>query len=168
MVNRRNSQLYKWYQIGHSTKYSYTQKWYNNNNTVYQCSSETKPSNCPSFWCSHSFIYRIHYYKRCKSNILFITSIIIMETITLLLSYPNSGRELRRFITALLKKWVATTIKRINYTKSFSLDEHWKIIKQEEKTLLITTTQGNLEKSISLIQTLHPHSKDVKILKIPA
>lgn len=84
---------------------------------------------------------------------------------TLFVLYPWSGKDLRRFITALLKKWVALEITRLNYMQSYSLDEHKKIIKQQQKWVLIQTQ--NIEWATKLIQALHPHSKDVVIQTVP-
>ena len=67
----------------------------------------------------------------------------------LIASTPIEGRKLRQIITALLKSGAAQKITRINYAKSYTLVEN-KLIKQEQKLLLIST--DNAEKTKSMIQ----------------
>ena len=71
-------------------------------------------------------------------------------------TYPNDGRNLRRFMTAVLKKKLATCIQRINNVKSYYGWE-WKIAKTEEKILLIKTTQDKKDALMNFIHKLHPY-----------
>ena len=54
--------------------------------------------------------------------------------------YKWTSRNLRKIITAILKSWNANSIKRINYTQNYEIKDK-KIIKSEEKILLIYTTK---------------------------
>ena len=56
----------------------------------------------------------------------------------MLLTFPNDWRKLRKLITWLLKAQLATEIKRLNYTQSYTLTNN-KIEKKEEKLLYIQT-----------------------------
>ena len=38
-----------------------------------------------------------------------------------------------------LKKWVANSVKRLNYVKDYSLDDQWKISKKEQKIVMFFT-----------------------------
>lgn len=49
---------------------------------------------------------------------------------------PNDWRKLRNLITAILKSWLTTEVKRLNYIKSYRIDDK-KIIKQDEKLIRI-------------------------------
>lgn len=74
---------------------------------------------------------------------------------TLLLTYPNKGRDLKKFIIGLLKWWFATKIQRIQYTKTYTITDN-SIKQEEEKTLLISYDQAAYEKLISYINKNHP------------
>ena len=56
--------------------------------------------------------------------------------------YRGTSRDLRKIITAILKSWIAEKIKRINYVQDYSF-ENQKIIKAEEKIILIYTQNEN-------------------------
>lgn len=56
--------------------------------------------------------------------------------------YRGTSRDLRKIITAILKSWIAEKIKRINYVQDYSF-ENQKIIKAEEKIILIYTQDEN-------------------------
>ncbi len=52
--------------------------------------------------------------------------------------YKWSARELKKYINAILKSWVADEIKKINYGQTFCLKEK-KVEKSEMKLLFIKT-----------------------------
>lgn len=79
---------------------------------------------------------------------------------TLLLTYPNKGRDLKKFIIGILKGWFANKVQRIQYTKTYTIADN-AIKQEEEKTLLITYDQDTYEKLIVYIKKNHPH-KDVQ------
>jgi len=81
----------------------------------------------------------------------------------IILTYPNDGRKLRYFINALLKSKAATQIKRLNYVKSYTLQDN-KIHKEEEKILLIDFLPENEAKLKALITKNHP-TPDTAYLK---
>ena len=68
-----------------------------------------------------------------------------------LISYPNDWRKLRYLINEILKSWSANEVKRINYSKSYKLNE-WKISKQDEKILLISFQENQKAKLESLLK----------------
>ncbi len=74
----------------------------------------------------------------------------------LLTTYPNKPRELKKFIIAILKQWLAKCINRINYIKSYYIWE-WKIVKDEEKLLVIKTSEDKKEKLEKRIKKNHPY-----------
>lgn len=74
----------------------------------------------------------------------------------LLMTYPNDGRKLQRLIIALLKQWLAKCINRVNYVKSYYLREG-KLKREEEKIVLIKTTDDKKEKLIEFIKKQHPY-----------
>lgn len=80
-----------------------------------------------------------------------------MEGIILMTTYPNKPRELKKFIMAILGKWLAKCINKINYVKSFYMRE-WKIKKDEEKILIIKTSVQNQDKLEKFIKTSHPYT----------
>ena len=71
-------------------------------------------------------------------------------------SYPNDWRQLKRFITAILKKQLAACIQRINYMKSYYIRE-WELKRSEEKLLIIKTTANKKEALSQFIHKLHPY-----------
>lgn len=79
-----------------------------------------------------------------------------MNAAILMMTYPNDGRKLQRLITALLKQWLAKCINRINYVKSYYIREG-KMVRDEEKLLLIKTTQEKKQKLIEFIKKQHPY-----------
>ena len=74
----------------------------------------------------------------------------------LLTTYPNKPRQLKKFILAILKQWLAKCVNRINYVKSYYIWE-WKIVKDEEKLLIIKTTEDRKEKLENWIKKNHPY-----------
>ncbi len=74
----------------------------------------------------------------------------------LLTTYPNKPRELKKFIIAILKQWLAKCINRVNYVKSYYIWE-WKIVKDEEKLLVIKTSEDKKEKLEKRIKKNHPY-----------
>lgn len=73
----------------------------------------------------------------------------------LITSYPNEGRKLRSFLTALLKKKLIISAKVLNYAKSYTLVEG-KVQKEEQKLILLFFLESKEEALFSLIQQLHP------------
>lgn len=70
--------------------------------------------------------------------------------------YPNDGRNLKRLIIGVLKQKLATCVQRINYMKSYTLHE-WKIVKCEEKVVIMKTTSDRVEKLVNFVQKQHPY-----------
>lgn len=71
-------------------------------------------------------------------------------------AYPNNGRQLKRLIIGILKQNLATCVQRINYMKSYSLHE-WKIVKSEEKIVMMKTTSDRIEKLVNFVKKQHPY-----------
>lgn len=69
----------------------------------------------------------------------------------LLTTYENNSRQLKKNIIMLLKKKLATNIKRINYVKSYNLDSEWKISQEEEKLLLIKYEKDTEQELIEML-----------------
>lgn len=76
------------------------------------------------------------------------------------ISCDNDWRKIRYFITALLKSWITTKIKKLNYIKSYEIIEG-KILKKEEKLLRIDKVID--EKKIAAI--INKTLPEAKILK---
>lgn len=72
----------------------------------------------------------------------------------LLTSYPNDGRKLRQFLTALLKKKLIISAKVMNYAKSYTLVEG-KIQKEEEKLIFIKFSKEKESEVLNFIKKLH-------------
>ena len=88
-----------------------------------------------------------------------------MSAIIIMTSYPNDGRKLKRLILAILKQNLAKCIQRINYMKSYYIREG-KLKKEEEKLLLIKTTEDKKEKCIAFLKKMHPYDiPEIIILK---
>ncbi len=65
--------------------------------------------------------------------------------------YENNGRKLKQIITGLLKSWLATTIRRINYLQTYTLqDNHIK--KEQQKALIIEYIPEKEEKLKNFLQ----------------
>lgn len=79
-----------------------------------------------------------------------------MNAAILMMTYPNDGRKLQRLIIAILKQWLAKRINRLNYVKSYYIREG-KLKRDEEKILLIKTTEDKKEKLIAFIKKQHPY-----------
>jgi len=82
----------------------------------------------------------------------------------LVISYPNDGRKLRYFINVLLKSRLATEIKRFNYVKSYKIVDK-KIVKFEEKILLILFDKEKKDKLVTMIKKQHPEKEDLYFIK---
>lgn len=78
------------------------------------------------------------------------------EPLIVLTTYPNNSRQLKKFITEILKSWLAKCINRFNYVKSYFLRE-WELQKEEEKVLLIKTNTDKKEKLEKKIKDKHPY-----------
>jgi periplasmic divalent cation tolerance protein len=89
-----------------------------------------------------------------------------MEARVILVSYPNDGRQLKRLITALLKSGAAKCIQRFNYVKSYYMREG-KMKQEEEKILLIKTTEDKLAKLQEILTKNHPYSVPEIITIVP-
>jgi periplasmic divalent cation tolerance protein len=79
-----------------------------------------------------------------------------MNAAILMMTYPNDGRKLQRLIIAILKQGLAKCINRINYVKSYYIREG-KLKRDEEKILLIKTTEDKKTQLIAFIKKQHPH-----------
>lgn len=73
----------------------------------------------------------------------------------LITSYPNEGRKLRSFLTALLKKKLIFSAKVINYAKSYTLVVG-KVKKEERKLILFSFPKAKEEALLAFIAQLHP------------
>lgn len=71
-------------------------------------------------------------------------------------TYPNKPRDLKRFILGMIKSWLASCVQRIQYVKSYYLWE-WQLKQEEEKILLIKTSEEKKEKLIAYIEKQHPY-----------
>ena len=69
------------------------------------------------------------------------------------LLYPNDGRQLRRVVTAILKKWLASEVRSVQYVNTYTLVEN-KVQKIMQKQLTIVTTQENKEKVIEFVKKM--------------
>ena len=88
-----------------------------------------------------------------------------MSAKILMMTYPNDGRKLQRLIVAILKQGLASAVQRINYTKTYTLQEG-KVKRNEEKIVLIHPTEESTDKLISFIQKQHP-SEQPKLIRLP-
>lgn len=73
-----------------------------------------------------------------------------------LTTYPNKPKELKKFILQILWKRLAKCINRINYMKSYYFFE-WKINTDEEKLVIIKTTDDKIESLKNFIENNHPY-----------
>jgi uncharacterized protein involved in tolerance to divalent cations len=73
----------------------------------------------------------------------------------LITGFPNDGRKLKNFIVGLLKSGIVKCVKRINYTKSYFISE-WKVIKEDQKILLILLPESHKEKVVWYFKKNHP------------
>lgn len=78
-----------------------------------------------------------------------------MQAAILMMSYPNDGRKLQRLIIGILKQWLAISINRLNYAKTYTLVEG-KVVREEQKVVLIKTTDDKKEKLLSFLKKQHP------------
>lgn len=84
---------------------------------------------------------------------------------TFVISCKNNSRQIKRFIQATLKKWLANNIKRINYAKSYSLNNEWQVIKQEEKILIIYAQKENEQEILKLWESIIKEKLDLIVKK---
>jgi len=74
----------------------------------------------------------------------------------LITTYPNKPRQLKKFIMAILKQGLAKCINRVNYVKSYYIWEG-KIVKDEEKLLIIKTSDDKKQALQDWIKKNHPY-----------
>jgi len=67
------------------------------------------------------------------------------------IEFSDDWKQLRRLITALLRSWAVTEIKRFNYIKSYKLIGK-KIQKEEQKVLRLNFDPQNKNKVTTLLQ----------------
>lgn len=75
--------------------------------------------------------------------------------------FPNDWRKLKNVIMAILKSWLATQVKRLNYVKSYVLVDK-KILRQDEKVLRLDLPDWDKNKLKNILEKTFP---DYKILK---
>lgn len=63
----------------------------------------------------------------------------------LFFTVPNEWKKLRQLLTALLKKKLIISAKVLNYAKDYRLSSEWKIIKTEQKLLILNTEKEKNE-----------------------
>ena len=63
----------------------------------------------------------------------------------LFFAVPNEWKKLRQLLTALLKKKLIISAKVLNYTKDYRLSPEGKIIKTEQKLLILNTEKEKNE-----------------------
>ncbi len=69
----------------------------------------------------------------------------------LIFFYKNDGRKLKQIIVWLLKSWMATKVRRINYAQSYVLQDN-KVQKTEEKAVIIEFAIENIWKIESFLK----------------
>jgi len=74
----------------------------------------------------------------------------------LLTTYPNKPRDLKKFITWMIKEGLAKCVNRINYVKSYYMWE-WKLVQDEEKLLLIKFPADRKQKLLAYFEKNHPY-----------
>ncbi|UFX82525.1 hypothetical protein [Candidatus Absconditicoccus praedator] len=84
---------------------------------------------------------------------------------TFVISCKNNSRQIKRFIQATLKKGLANNIKRINYAKSYSLNNEGQVIKQEEKILIIYAQKENEQEILKLGESIIKEKLDLIVKK---
>lgn len=75
-------------------------------------------------------------------------------------SYTWTARELKRVIVSLLKSGSAINVQKLNYVQDFVLNEWWKVIKTEEKLVMICT---NDELKLSKFLEKNPQLKKITL-----
>ncbi len=63
----------------------------------------------------------------------------------LFFTVPNEWKKLRQLLTTLLKKKLIISAKVLNYTKDYRLSPEGKIIKTEQKLLILNTEKEKTE-----------------------
>jgi len=71
-------------------------------------------------------------------------------------TFPNDGRKLKNLIQWLIKSWIAACINRINYVKSYYIRDD-KLMKEEEKILLIKFPADKKKELTAFIKKNHPY-----------
>lgn len=69
--------------------------------------------------------------------------------------FTNDGRKLKNSIQGLLKSGLVQSITRINYAKSYTLQEG-KVVSNQEKVLLINLPKENKEKFSAFLKKNNP------------
>lgn len=64
----------------------------------------------------------------------------------LIVNYKGDSKQLRHIIMKLIKSGLCSEIKKMNYVSSFTLDEAKKVIKSQEKILILSYDEKNKEK----------------------
>jgi hypothetical protein len=75
-------------------------------------------------------------------------------------SYTWTARELKRVIVSLLKSGSAINVQKLNYVQDFVLNEWWKVVKTEEKLVMICT---NDELKLSKFLEKNPQLKKITL-----
>ncbi len=80
--------------------------------------------------------------------------------------FPNEWRKLKYFIQWLLMSKTATDVSRMNYMKSYFVEDN-KLKNKEEKMLIIKFPIKNKEKLIAYFKKNHPDEKNEIIFVTP-
>jgi periplasmic divalent cation tolerance protein len=78
------------------------------------------------------------------------------QPLIVMTTYPNDGRKLSRLIKAILHQRLAKCIQRVNYLKSYYLWQG-KLKRDEEKLLLIKTTDDQHAQLVAFLTKQHPY-----------
>ena len=68
------------------------------------------------------------------------------------MTYSGNNRQLRHLITRILKSGLCTEIKKMNYVSSFIVNDDKKIVKNEEKILIMIWVEEKKEKLLELLK----------------
>ena len=71
-------------------------------------------------------------------------------------TYPAKPKELKQFIYRILGSKLAMCVNKINYVKSYYIWE-WKIKNDNEKILLIKTSEDKVKKLQAFLDKNHPY-----------
>lgn len=86
------------------------------------------------------------------------------EYTTIVVTYPNNARQLKRLITALLKKKLVKKIHRVNYTKTYTLDDDGGMMQNEEKIVWCCVFSEKKDVFYDLVRKMHPTEPDFYVL----
>lgn len=75
--------------------------------------------------------------------------------------FPNDGRKLRNVIMAILKSWLTTQVKRLNYVKSYTIADK-KMLRQDEKLLRLDIPDWDENKLKNILEKTFPEYKILK------